>query len=86
MSANINFDQNKASPIFTGSSGLGIAVMAGIKLLRIARLGYPLGIAGFILPLVLISVVILSVRKRIYLNIWAMLQNKIKHSDTIFSE
>lgn len=55
MSANINFDQNKASHISTGSSGLEIAVIAGIKLLRIARLGSPLGIAGFILPLALIK-------------------------------
>ena len=55
MSANINFDPNKASPVSTGSSGLEIAVIAGMKLLRIARLGSPLGIAGFILPLVLMK-------------------------------
>jgi hypothetical protein len=55
MSANINFDQNKASHISTGSSGFEIAVIAGIKLLRIARLGSPLGIAGFILPLAFIK-------------------------------
>jgi hypothetical protein len=55
MSANINFDQNKASHISTGSSGLEIAVIAGIKLLRIARLGSPLRIAGFILPLALMK-------------------------------
>jgi hypothetical protein len=55
MSANINFDQNKASPISTGSSGLDLAVIAGMKLLRIARLGSPMGIAGFILPLALIK-------------------------------
>ena len=55
MSANINFDQNKASPISTGSSGLDLAVIAGMKLLRIARMGSPMGIAGFILPLALIK-------------------------------
>jgi hypothetical protein len=55
MSANINFDQNKASHISTGSSGLEIALIAGMKLLRIARLCSPLGIAGFILPLVFIK-------------------------------
>jgi hypothetical protein len=55
MSANINFDPNKASPISTGSSGLDLAVIAGMKLLRIARLGSPMGIAGFILPLALIK-------------------------------
>jgi hypothetical protein len=55
MSANINFDQNKASRISTRSSGLEIGVIAGMKLLRIARLGSPLGIAGFILPLALIK-------------------------------
>ena len=55
MSGNINFNPNKASHISMGSSGLGIAVIAGIKLLRIARLGSPLGIAGFILPLVFIK-------------------------------
>ena len=52
MSTNTNFDQNKASPISTGSSGLMVAVTTGLKLLRIGRLCSPLGIAGFILPLV----------------------------------
>ncbi len=55
MSANTNSEKNKASLVSTGSSGLEIAVIAGIKLLRIARLGSPLGIAGFILPLALIK-------------------------------
>ena len=55
MSAHIGFDLNKASPISTGSSGLASAVIVGIKLLRIARLGSPLGIAGVVLPLVLIK-------------------------------
>ena len=55
MSANINFDQNIASFISTRSSGLEMAVIAGIKLLRIARLVSPLGIAGLILPLALIK-------------------------------
>ena len=55
MSANIIFDQNKASHASTGSSGLEIALYAGMKLLRIARLGSPLGIAGLILPLVFIK-------------------------------
>jgi hypothetical protein len=55
MSANINFDPNKESPISTGSSGLERAAIAGMKLLRIARRGSPLGIAGFILPLALIK-------------------------------
>ena len=52
MSGSINSNANKESPVSTGSSGLEIAVIAGMKLLRIARLGSPLGIAGFILPLV----------------------------------
>lgn len=55
MSGNINSNANKASPVSTGSSGLEIAVIAGMKLLRIARLGSPLGIAGCILPLALMK-------------------------------
>jgi len=55
MSASINSNANKASPVSTGSSGLEIAVIAGMKLLRIARLGSPLGIAGCILPLALLK-------------------------------
>ena len=55
MSANINFDPNKALPISTGSSGIESALIAGMKLLRIARLGYPPGIAGFILSLALMK-------------------------------
>jgi len=55
MSANINFDPNKEPPISTGSSGLESAVIAGMKLLRIARRGSPLGIAGFILSLPVIK-------------------------------
>ena len=55
MSTNTNFDQNEASPISTGSSGLMVAVTTGLKLLRIGRLCSPLGIAGFILPLALIK-------------------------------
>ena len=51
MPANINFDQNEVIPISTGSAGLESTVIAGMKLLRIARLGSPLGIAGFILSL-----------------------------------
>jgi len=55
MSANINFEPNKALPISTGSSNLESAVIAGTKLLRIARRGSPLGIAGFILSLTVIK-------------------------------
>jgi len=55
MSANINFNPNKGPSISTGSSGLEIAVIAGMKLLRVARLGSPLGIAGCILPLALMK-------------------------------
>jgi hypothetical protein len=55
MSANINFDPNKELPISTGSSGLERAAIAGMKLLRIARRGSPLGIAGFILSLAVIK-------------------------------
>lgn len=55
MSADINFAQNKVSQVSTGSSGLEIALYAGMKLLRVARLGSPLGIAGCILPLALMK-------------------------------
>jgi hypothetical protein len=55
MSGNVNFDPIKASPISTGSSGLELAVIAGMKLLRLARLGSPLGIAGCMLPLALMK-------------------------------
>ena len=55
MSGKINSNANKASPVSTGSSGLELAVIAGMKLLRIARLGSPLGIAGCMLPLALLK-------------------------------
>jgi hypothetical protein len=55
MSGNINSNANKVSPISTGSLGLESAVIAGMKLLGIARLGSPLGIAACMLPLALMK-------------------------------
>jgi hypothetical protein len=55
MSGNINSNANKASPISTGPSGFEIAAIAGMRLLRIARMGSPLGIAACMLPLALMK-------------------------------
>ena len=55
MSGNISSKPNKASAISTGSSGLEIAVIAGMRLLRIARMGSPMGVAGCMLPLSLMK-------------------------------
>jgi len=51
MSANSDSGLNKALSVSTGSSGLMIAVMTGMKLLRFGCRCSPLGIAGLILPL-----------------------------------
>jgi hypothetical protein len=47
MSAN----WKKALSASTGSSGLMIAIMAGMKLLRFGSRCSPLGVAGLVLPL-----------------------------------